>query len=145
LIETGGPSVRLDAFLTWIHVPHFTPGYSTAGAWTARATSVVAAVPLALVALLQGSCTLELTEIIVSVDSTAGIPCDIDRIEIRASAGGETRVAGETATPSDLPLSLSLLQERGSPHRTFLRTSGAGRRQGTSPPALGQDRRPTRN
>jgi hypothetical protein len=62
-----------------------------------------------LVALVLGACT-DPRKLVLSIDTTAGIPCDIDRVRIRATASQATTFE-RSLDRSHLPLSVTLLDD----------------------------------
>ena len=67
---------------------------------------------LSLLCLLAaGGCSSELTEVIVTVDVSAGIPCDIDAIEIRAENSGVVETVSGVVMAAGLPASASIVTD----------------------------------
>jgi hypothetical protein len=63
--------------------------------------------PLAVLAL--AACT-DVRQIVLSIDTTAGVPCDIDAVRIRATSSAATTVF-ERSLSEGLPLSITLLDD----------------------------------
>jgi hypothetical protein len=63
-------------------------------------------------ALLAGACTNS-RQLVLSIDATAGVPCDIDRIRVVATAAGTTTV-DQTLKGERLPVSITLLDDTPS-------------------------------
>jgi hypothetical protein len=69
----------------------------------------------AAVALALAACT-EPRKLVLSIDTNAGVPCDIDRIQIRATAAGAT-MFDRSLDGAHLPVSVTLLD--GTPSGSF--------------------------
>lgn len=67
---------------------------------------------LSFTVMLLGSCAEELTEIVVSVDVTAGVPCTVDTLVVRVSDRGE--MSQTVIDPDLLPATLSIVWAGGS-------------------------------
>ena len=80
--------------------------------------------PLALLALL-GACRTEppATEIVVTVDTTFGVPCTIDALHIEATGDGEPVTADVGVGDTDLPGSITLVP-RGNPRNVAVTVQG---------------------
>ena len=69
--------------------------------------------PLALLAL--AACT-EPRQLVLSITTTAGVPCDVDRVRVVATAAGKTTI-DQTLRGEHLPISVTLLDD--TPDGTF--------------------------
>jgi hypothetical protein len=66
---------------------------------------------IALAVLVLAACT-DTRQIVLSIDTTAGVPCDIDRVRIRASSSGAPATVFEQALDDvRLPLAITLLDD----------------------------------
>ena len=82
-------------------------------------------VAIAVVAILVGACRAELTptEIVVTVDTTFGVPCTIDALHVEAVGDGDKVEADVTVGDADLPGSITLTP-RGDPHEVTVTVTG---------------------
>ncbi|MEM9191122.1 MAG: hypothetical protein AAGF12_18210 [Myxococcota bacterium] len=72
-----------------------------------RPSAALRLLPSALLLLWGGSCTNSISQIVLTVDVTAGVPCDIDSIEINAGMV----IRGGRITATDLPVSVPIVAD----------------------------------
>lgn len=69
------------------------------------------------------ACSAQPTEIVVTIDTTFGVPCTIDALHVEATGGGDTVTADVTVGDADLPGSITLVP-RGDPREVTVRVTG---------------------
>lgn len=62
------------------------------------------------VSLVLAGCT-EVRQIVLSIDTTAGVPCDIDGVRIRATSSAATTTFERSLRDSRLPVTITLLDD----------------------------------